>query len=182
MKRQRGRGGRKPNGQANRHFESNGPDVKIRGSASHICEKYQQLARDAASAGDRVRAENYLQHAEHYFRVVQAAQPAQPNPRPGRERQDNDAEAATAAHGAPANGATEMNGAGEQPMILDEAGPLDLAPAPDTDALVDAEAEPTPPRRAPRTRRPRGRAAAAAAETAEAREALDAATDADTNA
>ncbi len=72
MKRQRGRG-RKNNNQTNRHFDSNGPDVKIRGSASHIYEKYQQLARDATSSGDRVMAENYLQHAEHYFRIVQSA-------------------------------------------------------------------------------------------------------------
>lgn len=75
MKRQRGRGRNKPNGQSNRHFESNGPDIKIRGSASHICEKYQQLARDASSSGDRVTAENYLQHAEHYFRILRAQQP-----------------------------------------------------------------------------------------------------------
>ncbi|MCG8443950.1 MAG: DUF4167 domain-containing protein [Caulobacterales bacterium] len=73
MKRQRGRG-RKGNGQANRHYESNGPDIKIRGSASHIHEKYQQLARDASSSGDRIMAENYLQHAEHYYRIVQSFQ------------------------------------------------------------------------------------------------------------
>jgi hypothetical protein len=73
MKRQRGRG-RKSNGQQNRNFESNGPDIKIRGSASHVYEKYQQLARDAASSGDRVAAESYLQHAEHYFRVMRSQQ------------------------------------------------------------------------------------------------------------
>ncbi len=58
-----------------RNFESNGPDVKVRGNASHVAEKYLQLARDAQSAGDSVMAENYLQHAEHYFRIVAAAQP-----------------------------------------------------------------------------------------------------------
>jgi hypothetical protein len=84
MKRQRGRnrgGGNqgKPQQNANRAFESNGPDnVKIRGNAQHVFERYQQLARDAASSGDRVLAENYLQHAEHYFRVIRALQPNRP--------------------------------------------------------------------------------------------------------
>jgi hypothetical protein len=85
MKRQRGRnrgggggGGNKPQN-ANRAFDSNGPDgVKVRGNAQHVFEKYQQLARDAGSAGDRVLAENYLQHAEHYFRLLRALQPQRP--------------------------------------------------------------------------------------------------------
>ena len=55
-------------------YESNGPDVKIRGTASHVAEKYLQLARDAQSSGDPVAAENYYQHAEHYFRLIAAAQ------------------------------------------------------------------------------------------------------------
>ncbi len=57
-----------------RMYESNGPDVKIRGTASHVAEKYLQLARDAQSSGDPVAAENYYQHAEHYFRLIAAAQ------------------------------------------------------------------------------------------------------------
>jgi hypothetical protein len=57
-----------------RMYESNGQDVKIRGTASHIAEKYLQLARDAQSSGDPVAAENYYQHAEHYFRLIAAAQ------------------------------------------------------------------------------------------------------------
>jgi hypothetical protein len=85
MKRQRGRnrssGGNsgKPQHNTNRAFDSNGPDgVKVRGAAQHVYEKYQQLARDAHTAGDRVLAENYLQHAEHYFRVMRAMQPQRP--------------------------------------------------------------------------------------------------------
>ena len=82
MKRQRGRnrgGGGKPQQNANRAFESNGPEgIKVRGAAQHVFERYQQLARDATSSGDRVLAENYLQHAEHYFRVVRAVQPQKP--------------------------------------------------------------------------------------------------------
>ena len=57
----------------NRTYDSSGPEVKIRGSASHVYEKYLQLARDANSGGDRVMAENYLQHAEHYYRIMAAA-------------------------------------------------------------------------------------------------------------
>src|ERR671918_1490664 len=57
-----------------RSYESNGPDVKIRGTAQHIAEKYSQLARDAQASGDPVAAENYFQHAEHYFRIIAAAQ------------------------------------------------------------------------------------------------------------
>jgi Domain of unknown function (DUF4167) len=63
---------RKGQNPLSRSFESNGPDVKVRGTPAHIAEKYQQLARDAQSAGDRVLAENYLQHAEHYNRIIMA--------------------------------------------------------------------------------------------------------------
>jgi hypothetical protein len=60
-----------------RSYESNGPDVKVRGTPQHIAEKYVQLARDAHSSGDTVMAESYLQHAEHYYRIISAAQAAQ---------------------------------------------------------------------------------------------------------
>ena len=53
-------------------FESNGPEGKIRGTAFQVIEKYQALAQDALSAGDRIGAENFFQHAEHYYRVVAA--------------------------------------------------------------------------------------------------------------
>ncbi|MEE8352209.1 MAG: DUF4167 domain-containing protein [Rhodospirillales bacterium] len=72
-RRSRSRGSNKRNsgggGGGKNHFESNGPDVKIRGNARQVQEKYQALARDAASAGDRVTSEAYLQFAEHYYRV-----------------------------------------------------------------------------------------------------------------
>jgi len=64
-----GGGGYNPN----RTFDSFGLEIKIRGSAAHVYEKYLQLARDANSSGDRVMAENYLQHAEHYYRIMAAA-------------------------------------------------------------------------------------------------------------
>src|SRR5258708_23582962 len=71
--RMRGRN-RKSHNPLTRVYESNGPDVKIRGTASHVAEKYLQLARDPQSSGDPVSAENYHQHAEHYLRLIAAAQ------------------------------------------------------------------------------------------------------------
>src|SRR4051812_49367996 len=76
-KRMRGRNNnnnRKGQNPMSRVYESNGPDVKIRGTPSHIAEKYIQLARDSQSSGDPVSAENYYQHAEHYYRLIAAAQ------------------------------------------------------------------------------------------------------------
>lgn len=70
--RMRGRS-RKGANPSNRTYDSNGPDVKVRGNAHHIAEKYQQLARDAQAGGDRIMAENYLQHAEHYSRIIASA-------------------------------------------------------------------------------------------------------------
>lgn len=65
---------RKGSNPLTRTYDSSGPDVKIRGTAQHIAEKYATLARDAQSAGDRVMAENYMQHAEHYNRIIASAQ------------------------------------------------------------------------------------------------------------
>ena len=75
-KRMRGRNNnhRKNHNPMVRVYESNGPDVKIRGNPSHIAEKYIQLARDAQTSGDPIAAENYYQHAEHYYRVIAVAQ------------------------------------------------------------------------------------------------------------
>lgn len=75
-----------------RSYESNGPDVKIRGNAHHVAEKYLQLARDAHTGGDPVAAENYLQHAEHYFRLIAAAQAAQAQAQSGQPRSASDSE------------------------------------------------------------------------------------------
>ena len=64
-----GRWGGSPRSQS---FESNGPDIKVRGNAQQIVDKYQALAREATTAGNPVMAENYYQHAEHYHRVLSA--------------------------------------------------------------------------------------------------------------
>lgn len=106
MKRQRGRGrrpggggggggggGHQPhNNNPNRTMESNGPETKVRGPAAVIYERYLQLARDATSSGDRVLGENYLQHADHYFRLVRSMQPAQPHPQQQQQDRFNDTE------------------------------------------------------------------------------------------
>lgn len=88
-KRGRGRGGRnKPSNNLNRTMESNGPDVKVRGTAHQICDKYQALARDAHASGDRIAYENYLQHAEHYHRIILLAQPPAQENAPAKDARD----------------------------------------------------------------------------------------------
>jgi hypothetical protein len=112
-KRMRGRN-RKGQNPLTRIYESNGPDVKIRGTANHVADKYVQLARDAQASGDPVAAENYLQHAEHYFRLIAAAQEqfrqANPYYRPEGEGRDeareeafDESEEAAQPYGGPAH-------------------------------------------------------------------------------
>ena len=79
-KRGRGRGRRGNNNGGHNHvpnrntsYESNGPDVKLRGNAQQLHEKYLALAHDAATSGERISAEAYTQFADHYFRLHQAA-------------------------------------------------------------------------------------------------------------
>jgi Domain of unknown function (DUF4167) len=131
MKRQRGRGrGGKPGGghhnphQPNRTLESSGPETKVRGPASHIYERYLQLARDAQSSGDRVMAENYLQHAEHYFRVLRAMQPAgPPQPQANTDRFGNNMDYDDEDAGSDnENGGGNGDGGGEQQAAAAENG------------------------------------------------------------
>src|SRR4051794_2803082 len=112
-----------------RSYESNGPDVKIRGSAQQIAEKYATLARDAMSAGDRVVAENYLQHAEHYNRIIAAAQAQMPiqQVRDNRDEFDDDLDddrdemdnqnTSQGSNGGAETQAPVANGSGPQPVI-----------------------------------------------------------------
>lgn len=72
----------------NRVFESAGPDGKVRGTPQQIIDKYQALARDAQLAGDRVAAESFLQHSEHYTRMLGEAQAQQTETRQSFERED----------------------------------------------------------------------------------------------
>src|SRR6202161_2298581 len=77
--------GREPN-PLTRSYDSHGPDVRIRGTAQHVAERYLHLARDAHTGTDPVATENYLQHAEHYFRLIAAAQAAQLRAQSGQQR------------------------------------------------------------------------------------------------
>ncbi|GBR54540.1 hypothetical protein AA106555_1708 [Neokomagataea thailandica NBRC 106555] len=101
MKRMRGRQHRSGGGGASRNhgnaqtplnrnhvFESNGPDLRVRGTSQQLFEKYLQLGRDATGTGDRILAEAYFQHAEHYFRILNAMnQAAQQSQQERAERQ-----------------------------------------------------------------------------------------------
>lgn len=111
----RGRGRKGPN-PLSRSYESNGPDVKIRGTAQHIAEKYQQLARDAQASGDRIMSENYLQHAEHYQRIVAAAQAhLQPAAQQPSRTENEESSSDNAANNAAPSGAVERKERAETP-------------------------------------------------------------------
>jgi len=161
-----------------RNYESNGPDVKIRGSAQQVAEKYMQLARDAQSSGDRVMAENYLQHAEHYNRIIAAAQAQMPvQNRDMRDDQDEDDDGDNNApqqsfeqQSRPVNDGTgpqpEINGVPAEVALNPDASsteqpreqrPVQSGDAPNGGDHV-AEGEDAAPRRArrPRRRRPEG--------------------------
>ena len=101
-KRSRGRNSNRRNGSSrNQTFDSNGPSVRIRGNASQVHEKYLAMARDASSSGDRIAAENYYQHAEHYYRILAA------------QREEAEARAAASQQSQRSNG--NGNGSGRRP-------------------------------------------------------------------
>ena len=187
-RRMRGRGGngnnpnRKGPNPLTRSYESNGPDVKIRGSAQQIAEKYATLARDAQSAGDRVMAENYLQHAEHYNRIIMAAQEHMPQQqvRSQRDEDDEDEEGNNpSASEQPAQHQQHQhqsrnNGAGPQPVI--DGVPAEVAlkqgaiaetpseeSAPEGEAPAEEASAEAAPRKPRRPRRPRVKAGGEAA-------------------
>ncbi len=143
-KRLRGRNGRKNTNPRSQSFESNGPEVKVRGNAQQVVEKYLALARDASSAGDRITAESYFQHAEHYYRLMTATggyEGRETQPRPQTPDYDAGQEAtANVAASAPdpaVDAAPATNGA-------DSADPAS-APQPDTDTDTDTDTTQTAP-------------------------------------
>lgn len=77
----------------NRVFDSSGPEGKVRGTPQQIIDKYQQLARDAQLSGDRVATENFFQHAEHYLRMLSAAQKEIDERREQQERENRERQA-----------------------------------------------------------------------------------------
>ncbi len=119
-RRSRNRGNRKGPNPLSRNYESNGPDVKIRGNAQHIADKYAQLARDATASGDRVMAENYLQHAEHYNRIIAAAQAAAGIQQIRERDDDSDSDSDDDDNNSSADNnarGNDNNGSGPQPVI-----------------------------------------------------------------
>ena len=126
MKRSRGRGRRQQN-PVNRSYDSNGPDVRVRGTASQVYEKYQALARDAMSSGDRVMAENYGQHAEHYYRIMLSLQP--PPSEADKEAANGEAANGEAVNGDGANGAANGEIAAEPLVLVREGEEGDDKPA-----------------------------------------------------
>lgn len=143
-----GHGGhRKSHNPMARVYESNGPEVKIRGNPAHIAEKYMQLARDAQASGDPISAENYFQHAEHYFRLIAAAQEQFRQNNPHLARQE-----------------TEVQGARDD--AFDDADGDDVQPQPSMGAAeqpygtgeqpyLPRDAQPFPPREQPQPQVPR---------------------------
>jgi hypothetical protein len=131
--------GRRPQGNNNQHqhynpnrtFDSSGPEVKIRGSASHVYDKYLQLARDANAQGDRVAAENYLQHAEHYYRIMAAAAQQQQQYQQQRQQPPYNGNG----NGRPSG----MNGEGPQPEVSEPSFSLADSGQDDSEQAVTVE-------------------------------------------
>jgi len=137
MKRSRGRGFRSGGGggggggirhqpgtiplNRNHVFDSNGPDVRVRGTAQQLFEKYLQLGRDATSSGDRVSAEGYFQHAEHYFRILNAMNQAQQQQQQhqGQQRRHHGSDEGQPAAADGDDGEAQVPGGGEQPDTRD---------------------------------------------------------------
>ena len=116
----------------NQVFDSNGPECRIRGNAHQVLEKYLTLARDASLQGDRVGAENYYQHAEHYFRVINAqnqtnGRPRQQMPTPADEQSmssEGDDEGNNDEQAQQVQPVQEIPGEGPQPIIEERPRPM----------------------------------------------------------
>jgi hypothetical protein len=156
QKRMRGRNNnnhRKSQNPLTRVYESNGPDVKIRGTASHIAEKYIQLARDSQSSGDPVAAENYYQHAEHYFRLIAAAQEQfrQQNPYYNQQGQ----QIPGGPQGAADDGYDDGDDDGQPFLGQNEPSYVPQQPMPQQgQPFIPRDAQPFPPRDQPQNSRP----------------------------
>lgn len=136
---------RKGSNPLTRTFDSSGPDVKIRGTAQHIAEKYATLARDAQSAGDRVMAENYLQHAEHYNRIIAAAQAQmqerfQRDDRPDYQDRDNDRHEDDSDNDADRGNEVEERAAPQPaPIVIDGSGPQPIIEGTPAEVVFDSD-------------------------------------------
>ena len=144
----------------NRVFDSSGPEGKVRGTPQQIIDKYNQLARDAQLSNDRVAAENFQQHAEHYLRLLSEAQREIDSRREEQERQNRERQAERDRARAEQNDRdaaapvsepvmADDPGAGEQPDIVQPAEP------PSSDLVETPEDKPKPKPKRPRTRKPK---------------------------
>ena len=112
----------------NHVFDSNGPDLRIRGTAQQLFEKYLQLGRDATSSGDRVMAEGYFQHAEHYFRIINAINQATQNNNP-QHQQPNGQQNPPQQHNGPRH-ADEAHEDGEDQQAAEQPAPMEMREIP----------------------------------------------------
>ena len=157
----------------NRVFDSSGPDGKVRGTPQQIIEKYNQLPRDAVLSGDRVDAENYAQHAEHYTRLLadaqrevdakreeQEAQNRERQAERDRERNDRLKAQEAASNEAPAR----------DPAVMDQP---DVSAEPDSGLVETPEEKPKRPRRPRKPRNPDGDGPATAPDGGAAPEAAE---------
>lgn len=148
-RRPRGRTHRKQHGGSPRHnsFDSAGPEGRIRGNAHQVYEKYVALARDAMSSGDRISAETYYQHAEHYYRILNARTDPRPNGEGQTARHGGNGQAQPAASDggtSPAGQERPAAGMGEQPVINE---PVASEPPVAAHSAADGEKKPAQGRR-----------------------------------
>ncbi|QGX98243.1 DUF4167 domain-containing protein [Roseovarius faecimaris] len=162
--RNKNRNNSRPSGNIiNRVFDSSGPEGKVRGTPSQIIEKYNQLARDAQLAGDRVATENFQQHAEHYLRLLGEAQREQEAKREEQERQNRERQAERDRERAQRQ-ERESNGGGD----LADAPQPDVVGGDDDDSgLVETpeSQQPPKPKRPRKPRKPKGEAEGEGPET-----------------
>lgn len=128
-----GGGGGNGNQPLNRNhvFDSSGPDVRLRGTAQQLFEKYLQLGRDATSGGDRVGAEGYFQHAEHYFRILGAMAAVQQQSQPQQDRRYREqGNEAYQAEGQGSDNGDSQEGQGAATLEAELAGEAETLPMP----------------------------------------------------
>ncbi len=161
--RQRGRGGRRSNnfGQINRNttLDSNGPDVRLRGNAQQLHEKYTSLGNEAAAAGERISAEAYYQYADHYFRVHSTIMANQEDRRQPQQSESSGS--------APANGSDHDTGGDAAPTPHD-----DLSSASGSNDENEAAAPSKSPRQGARKTNGNGRSKPAATKSEDKTEDL----------
>jgi hypothetical protein len=145
-------GGKKHMPSRNQTYDSNGPDIRIRGNAHQVLEKYLTLARDATLQGDRVAMENYYQHAEHYFRVINSQNQAngRPNERPLPTPADDQMNMANDLD----DDENEGDDEGSEETVVEQASPEPVAEEVQPEPVAAEPAPPETPAPPPRRRRP----------------------------